>query len=205
MGGPPPAVNALVGAAAEQPLPRGMAATSAESPSVAVEEIARGNEELAGYVAQAPGRLVALGSVPLGWPGAAAEARRCLDDLGMAGIAIGSRGAGRDLDHPAYEDLWALLAERRAFVFLHPSGVPDGHRLRDFYLSQLAGYPMETALAVSRLIFTVCGFRAAPTGRGGAGGTGGGSGASVPPSSREIWTLTARSMSDAAAPARRSP
>jgi aminocarboxymuconate-semialdehyde decarboxylase len=126
--------------------------TAADADLVATV-VARGNDELAAYVAAAPGRLVALGSVPLGWPGAAAEARRCLDQLGMVGIAIGSRGAGRDLDDPACEELWAFLADRRAFVFLHPSGVPDAHRLRDFYLSQLAGYPMETALAVARLIF----------------------------------------------------
>ena len=115
--------------------------------------VGRGNDELAGYVAAAPDRLVALGSVPLGWPGAAEEARRCLDGLGMAGIAIGSRGGGRDLDDPVNDDLWALLAQRRAFVFLHPSGVPDAPRLRDFYLAQLLGYPMETALAVARLVF----------------------------------------------------
>src|SRR3954447_8265523 len=117
------------------------------------EILARGNEELADYVALAPGRLVALGSVPLARPGAAEEARRCLDDLGMAGIAIGSQGAGRDLDDPVNEDLCTLLAERGVLVFLHPSGVPDAHRHRDYYLAQLVGYPAETALAVARLIF----------------------------------------------------
>jgi aminocarboxymuconate-semialdehyde decarboxylase len=115
--------------------------------------VAQGNDGLADHVALAPGRLVALGSVPLGWPGAAEEARRCLDELGMAGIAIGSQGGGRDLDDPVNEDLWALLAERGVLVFLHPSGVPDARRQRDFYLAQLVGYPMETALAVARLIF----------------------------------------------------
>ena len=105
------------------------------------------------YVADAPDRLLGLGSVPLGWPGAAEEARRALDDLGMAGIAIGSRGGGRDLDDPVNDDLWALLSERRTFVFLHPSGVPDPQRQKDFWLPQLVGYPMETALAVARLVF----------------------------------------------------
>ena len=104
-------------------------------------------------MALAPGRLVGLGSVPLGWPDAAEEARRCLDDLGMAGIAIGTQGGGRDLDDPVNEELWALLAERGVLVFMHPSGVPDAHRQRDFYLAQLVGYPMETALAVARLSF----------------------------------------------------
>jgi aminocarboxymuconate-semialdehyde decarboxylase len=134
-------------------LPPFLFCSTADDESFVSAVVARGNEELADYVALAPGRLVGLGCVPLGWPGAADEARRCLDELGMAGIAIGSQGAGRDLDDPIHEDLWALLADRGVLVFLHPSGVPDARRQRDFYLSQLVGYPMETALSVARLIF----------------------------------------------------
>jgi aminocarboxymuconate-semialdehyde decarboxylase len=134
-------------------LPPFLFCSTADDESFVHEIVAQGNDELADYIALAPGRLVALGAVPLGWPGAAEEARRCLDDLGMAGISIGSQGGGRDLDDPVNEDLWAILAERGVLVFLHPSGVPDARRQRDFYLAQLVGYPMETALAVARLIF----------------------------------------------------
>ena len=76
-----------------------------------------------------------------------------LDDLGMAGIAIGSQGGGTDLDDPVNDDLWALLSERGTFVFMHPSGMPAGPRLKDFWMPQLVGYPMETAIAVARLTF----------------------------------------------------
>ncbi|MGK5683423.1 amidohydrolase family protein [Actinoplanes sp. URMC 104] len=134
-------------------LPPFLFCSTADDDAFATEIVRQGNDELADHVAQAPGRLVGLGAVPLGRPGAAEEARRCLDELGMAGIAIGSQGGGRDLDDPVNEDLWALLADRNVLVFLHPSGVPDARRQRDFYLAQLVGYPMETALAVARLIF----------------------------------------------------
>ena len=134
-------------------LPPFLFASTADDETLATGVVAQGNEELATYVADAPDRLLGLGSVPLGWPSAADEARRALDELGMGGIAIGSRGGGRDLDDPVNDDLWALLSERRTFVFLHPSGVPDPHRQRDFWLPQLVGYPMETALAVARLTF----------------------------------------------------
>lgn len=134
-------------------LPPFLFCSTADDEGFATGIIAQGNDELATYVADAPERLLGLGSVPLGWPGAAEEARRALDDLGMAGIAIGSRGGGRDLDDPVNDDLWALLSERRTFVFLHPSGAPDPHRQSDFWLPQLVGYPMETALAVARLVF----------------------------------------------------
>src|SRR3954454_11902666 len=134
-------------------LPPFLFASTAEDESLATGVVAQGNDELATYVADAPDRLLGLGSVPLGWPSAADEARRALDELGMAGIAIGSRGGGRDLDDPVNDDLWALLAERRAFVFLHPSGVPAPQRQRDYWLPQLVGYPMETALSIARLIY----------------------------------------------------
>jgi aminocarboxymuconate-semialdehyde decarboxylase len=134
-------------------LPPFLFASTADDEQLASGIVRQGNEDLTTYVADAPDRLMALGSVPLGWPAAAEEARRALDDLGMAGIAIGSRGGGRDLDDPVNDDLWALLAERDTFVFLHPSGVPDPHRQRDYWLPQLVGYPMETALSVARLVF----------------------------------------------------
>jgi aminocarboxymuconate-semialdehyde decarboxylase len=134
-------------------LPPFLFASTAEDEQLATRVVAEGNEDLATYVADAPDRLLGLGSVPLGWTGAAEEARRALDELGMAGIAIGSRGGARDLDDPVNDDLWALLSERDTFVFLHPSGVPDPHRQKDFWLPQLVGYPMETALAVARLVF----------------------------------------------------
>jgi aminocarboxymuconate-semialdehyde decarboxylase len=134
-------------------LPPFLFASTAEDEELATRVVAEGNEDLATYVADAPDRLLGLGSVPLGWPGAAEQARHALDDLGLAGIAIGSRGGGRDLDDPVNDDLWALLSERGTFVFLHPSGVPDPQRQKDFWLPQLVGYPMETALAVARLVF----------------------------------------------------
>jgi aminocarboxymuconate-semialdehyde decarboxylase len=134
-------------------LPPFLFCSTADDERFATGIVAEGNDELATYVADAPDRLLGLGSVPLGWSGAAAEARRALDELGLAGIAIGSRGGGRDLDDPVNDDLWALLSERRTFVFLHPSGVPDPHRQGDFWLPQLVGYPMETALSVARLVF----------------------------------------------------
>jgi aminocarboxymuconate-semialdehyde decarboxylase len=134
-------------------LPPFLFASTADDRRLATDVVRHGNDELAVYVADASDRLLGLGAVPLGWPDAADEARRCLDELGLHGVAIGSRGAGRDLDDPVNDELWTLLAERRTFLFLHPSGVPDVKRLADFYLPQLAGYPMETAIAVARLVF----------------------------------------------------
>ena len=127
--------------------------SNSEDRGLVTGTIGRGNDELASYVSGGAGRLFGLGSIPLGFPDAADEARRCLDDLGFPGVAIGTRGGGKELDDPVNEDLWALLAERNAFIFVHPSGVPDAHRQRDFYLPQLVGYPTETAISIARMIY----------------------------------------------------
>lgn len=129
-----------------------MASTCADEDLVA-EVVRRTNDSLAEYVTQSPDRLVGMGTAPVGLESVAQEASRVLD-LGMAGVAIGTRGAGRELDDPVNDGLWALLAERQAMAFLHPSGVPDLPRIPDYYLPQLLGYPMETAIAVTRLILS---------------------------------------------------
>lgn len=134
-------------------LPPFLFAATATDGGLVGEVVARGNDALAAYCATAPDRLLALGAVPVGWPGAAEEARRCLDELGMRGVVVGSRGGGRELDDRVNEHLWELLSARRVTTLLHPSAVPDPQRLRDFWLPQLLGYPMETAVAVARLVF----------------------------------------------------
>lgn len=85
----------------------------------------RSNEALAEFVAGAPDQLVALASVPVGLPDAADEVRYCLDELGMAGVTLGTRGAGRDLVDPVHTPLWELLAQRHVFTLLHPVAAPD--------------------------------------------------------------------------------
>ena len=133
-------------------LPPFLACSTMADAQRAAEIVRRGNDALLDYVAAAPDRLVALATVPLGTKDAAAEAARMLD-AGARGVALGTRGAGCELDDPLHEPLWELLAERRVFAFVHPSGIPDAARLRDFYLPQLVGYPVETAIALARLVF----------------------------------------------------
>jgi aminocarboxymuconate-semialdehyde decarboxylase len=134
-------------------LPPFLMASRSTDRELAIEVTRRGNYALAEYCSADPQRLLPLGLLPVGWEGAAEEARRCLDDLGMRGLAIGSRGAGLDLDAAVNDDLWSFLTERQCFVFLHPSAIPDPMRLADYWLPQLVGYPVETAIAASRLVF----------------------------------------------------
>ena len=135
-------------------LPPFLMASTCTDPELAAEVTRRGNDALAEYCSADDARLLPLGLVPVGWDHAVDEARRCLDNYGMPGLCIGSRGAGLALDDAVNAPLWEFLAEREAFVFLHPSAVPDPARLADFWFPQLVGYPMETAIAAARLVFS---------------------------------------------------
>lgn len=123
------------------------------APAAAEELMRRTNDEVAAFVAAAPTRLRALGTLVPGLPGAVDEVRRCREELGMAGFCVGSRGIAGELDHPDHEPLWKELAGAGAFTLLHPGGSPAPGRLADFQLTQLLGFPMETAVAAARLVF----------------------------------------------------
>ncbi|MDO5682431.1 MAG: amidohydrolase family protein [Propionibacteriaceae bacterium] len=134
-------------------LPPFLMGSTCPDEDLVVELVRRGNDALADYVS-ASERLLGLVGVPLGFVEGEREVRRGLDELGMPGAAIGSQGAGKDLDDEANTPVWKLLSERSVFTFLHPSGVPAPARMKDYWFPQLLGYPMETAIATSRMIFS---------------------------------------------------
>lgn len=134
-------------------LPPFLMGSTCDDEELVVELVRRGNDALAELVATSD-RLVGLVGVPVGFGVAVEEVRRGLDSLGMPGAAIGSQGAGRDLDHDINTPLWELLSQREAFTFLHPSAVPAPARMKDYWFPQLLGYPMETAIAAARLVFS---------------------------------------------------
>ncbi|MFF0341735.1 amidohydrolase family protein [Kribbella sp. NPDC004875] len=121
-------------------------------PQRVIDVARRANDALVDLLCADTDKFIPLGFVPLGSPDALGEATRCLDELSCAGIALGTHGYRAELDDPRHESLWEMLADRQVFVFLHPNAVPGGERLGSYWLPQLAGFPLETALAVSRLV-----------------------------------------------------
>lgn len=128
--------------------------TTTEDEKLVVDVVQRSNDALIEFSHKASDRFLMLATLPIGTSHALNEARRCIEQLGCAGVTIGTYGLGKELDDPANEEVWQYLAERRAFVFLHPSRVSSSERLTQYHLPQLLGYPAETALATSRLVFS---------------------------------------------------
>jgi aminocarboxymuconate-semialdehyde decarboxylase len=113
------------------------------------------NDRIAELAAFAPDRLVPMGTLPLQAPDEAQrELRRITDDLGVRGLEINTNVAGTDLDDPGLAWFWEEVERRDVTVVLHPHGFSHAERLDAYYLTNVIGLPLESTIAVSRLILS---------------------------------------------------
>lgn len=112
------------------------------------------NDAIAKAVSLAPKRLVGMGTVPLqDCDMAVTEMRRCVNDLGLRGIEIGTSVSGRELADPSLRPFFAAAEELGVLLFIHPLGFTHGERLSEHYLNNIIGNPLESTIALSHLIF----------------------------------------------------
>jgi predicted TIM-barrel fold metal-dependent hydrolase len=87
-----------------------------------------------------------------------AEARRAIRDLGACGVQIFTPLAGRPLDHPDFEPVFAALAELDRPIWLHPARTaaltdyPAEQKSR-FEMWWCFGWPYDTSVAMVRMVF----------------------------------------------------
>ena len=113
------------------------------------------NEALAETVAASSDRLVGIASLPMQEPEAAAEELRySIDELGLLGAQVGSSVERRPLDGDEFTPFWESVNELNAVIVLHPYYVGPLPGLEDYYLTNIFGNPMDTALAASRIIMS---------------------------------------------------
>ncbi len=131
------------------------------------------NDHIAGVCRERPRRFVGLGTIPMNAPTLAVrELERCVRELGMAGVQIGSNVNGKDLGEPEFAEVFAAAQELGACVFVHPwemlcgpvSVMESGRtptpprppemspRLRKYWGAWLIGMPAETALAMHSVL-----------------------------------------------------
>ncbi|MGH8227537.1 MAG: amidohydrolase family protein, partial [Steroidobacteraceae bacterium] len=123
-------------------------------PDVAREAARITNDGIAAAVAQHVDRFVGMGVVPLQVPELAiAEMKRCTRELGLRGIEISSHVNGRELSELDFRPVFAAAEEMGVLIFLHPLGFTHGERLRDHYLNNLLGNPIDSTIAIAHLIF----------------------------------------------------
>jgi aminocarboxymuconate-semialdehyde decarboxylase len=112
------------------------------------------NDHIAGVVQRYPDRFVGLGTLPMQDPElAVAELRRCVNDLGLAGVQIGSHVNDWNLDRTELFQVFSCAEAIGAAVFVHPWDMLGADRMGKYWLPWLVGMPAETALALCSVIF----------------------------------------------------
>ena len=91
--------------------------------------------------------------------GSVAEARRAVKDLGARGILLYTNVAGRPLDEPEFEPIFATMAELDLPIWLHPVGtaaMPDypSEKKSRFEMWWCFHWPYETSVAMLRMVFS---------------------------------------------------
>ncbi len=115
------------------------------------------NDGVVTHCGTAADRLVGLATAPLQHPDLAADVLRDAVAAGLRGVEVpthvtGPDGTRRELDDPALAPFWDAASELEAVVFVHPWGCTLGERLDVGYLSNSVGNPVETTVALSRLV-----------------------------------------------------
>ena len=125
------------------------------APPAVGERIARlQNDGVADMVRRHPDRFLGLATLPMQSAEAAArELERAVTKLELRGAEICTHINGMDLDHPSLAVVYAAAERLGVPLFLHPQNWGDMRRMREYDLWNLVGFPLETALAASRLIF----------------------------------------------------
>jgi aminocarboxymuconate-semialdehyde decarboxylase len=112
------------------------------------------NDHIADVVREHPTRFAGLGTLPMQAPELAVrELERCVSELGLRGVEIGSHVNGRNLDHPDLFPVFAAAERLGAAVFVHPWDMLAKDRMAKYWLGWLVGMPAETTLAICSVIF----------------------------------------------------
>jgi aminocarboxymuconate-semialdehyde decarboxylase len=112
------------------------------------------NDALADRCAAHPGRVGALGAVPLQDPAvAAAELERLMSEGVLGGVEVAASVAGAWLGEDRFLPFWEAAEDTAAVVLVHPTtrgfGLPV---LEQHYLWNTVGNPLETAVAGAHLV-----------------------------------------------------
>jgi aminocarboxymuconate-semialdehyde decarboxylase len=113
------------------------------------------NDGVAEMVAAKPDRLRGMGIIPMQHPEAAIdELERIVSMHGFRAIEIGTGIEGAKLSEPRFRPILRRAEELGVFVLAHPYYVGNKSGLEDYYLTNLVGNPLETALMVADLMFS---------------------------------------------------
>jgi aminocarboxymuconate-semialdehyde decarboxylase len=112
------------------------------------------NDAIYRLTKERPDKFVGMGTLPMqSVELAIKELRRLVQDLGFRSIQIGSNVQGVQFDDPQYLPFFKACEELGVFIFFHPYYVGTKEMFIKYYLTNLYGNPLDTAMCIASLIF----------------------------------------------------
>lgn len=112
------------------------------------------NDDLASVVRNDPKHFSAIGNLPMQAPDLAIrELERCMKELKLSGVQIGSHIGDWNLSDPALFPVFEAASELGAAVFVHPWDMMGETKMQKYWLPWLVGMPAEVSLAICSVIF----------------------------------------------------
>ncbi|HET6603285.1 MAG TPA: amidohydrolase family protein [Xanthomonadaceae bacterium] len=112
------------------------------------------NDHMARICREHPRHYAGIGTVPLQSPNLAVrELERCMDQLGLQGVQIGSHVEDWNLDAPELFPFFEAAADLGAAILVHPWDMMGKESMPRYWLPWLVGMPAEQSRAACSLIF----------------------------------------------------
>lgn len=112
------------------------------------------NNHTAEKVKEYPDRLVGLAALPMQDDALAVkELNHAISEVGLRGVALMSNLNGAGLDEERFHNIYSAIEKLDIPIFIHPDVPYENNRLRDYYLTNFVGFPMESTLAACQLVF----------------------------------------------------
>ena len=112
------------------------------------------NDHIASCVDLFPTKFIGLGTVPLqDIDLAIQEMERCVTELKMPGIEIGSNINQINLSDKKFFPFWQAAQELNCSIFIHPWDMMGESDMTKYWLPWLVGMPAETSRAICSIIF----------------------------------------------------
>ena len=112
------------------------------------------NDDIAYTVNENPKRFVGLGTIPMQDEYLAiSELERCMNELGLSGVQIGSNINGKNLSASKFFPIFEAASDLGASIFVHPWDIMGKDQMEKYWLPWLVGMPAETSRAICSMIF----------------------------------------------------
>lgn len=112
------------------------------------------NDHIAESVAANPEFFSGLGTVPLQDVDLSIkEMHRCVQELKLPGLEIGTNINGKNLNEPEFHPFWQEAEQQGCAIFIHPWEMMGEQQMEKYWLPWLVGMPAETTRAICSLIF----------------------------------------------------